>query len=496
MTPQTLPLNEILIKDRQRLDYGDMEALCLSLSTHGIIQPVVITQEKRLIAGGRRCEAARRLGWTHIAVVYKESLSQDQLHILELEENIQRKEMSWQEKALNILTIHELKVKLKAQDSQTWGCRETGEMLSVSFGHVSYCLTIARFLREELQSSPTPIPEGRFWSCDSLSNAWRLYLRDKEDAALSILASKHKEANPTIFEEEQVFLEEFNSVSSDNLDEERSRYYSNPLNPPDSFDSYWAEKTARASAIQNTIYLSNRLIQGDSISYMLSNPGRFDHIITDIPYGIDMVMLNQQHPRGQIADLDTVEELHDVSYNLKLIEAFFPAAFVATKEKSFVITWADQMLWQFMHDCAIKAGFVVQRWPITWHKTSSCMNQCIAYNTTKNTEIAIVCRKPGATLAKQPQSSVVSCPRDTLCDSIGHPFAKPFEAWKFLLDMATLEGHTILEPFAGRGSGIISMLMLNRNPVGVELDTAHYNALLENVKTLFYLPLNPNSQFK
>ena len=154
------------------------------------------------------------------------------------------------------------------------------------------------------------------------------------------------------------------------------------------------------------------------------------------------------------------------------------------------------MLWTFMYHCAIDAGFSVQRWPITWVKTSACINQAAQYNTTKDTEIAIICRKAGATLAKNPQTSVITAARDELCEAVGHPFAKPFEVWKFLTEAVSIEGQHILEPFMGRGSGVISMLRLNRLVTGVELDIPHYNAALENVKTLHYLKLNPNYEFK
>ena len=94
MNRQTLPINEILSADRQRLDLGDIADLALSIQRYGLIQPIVINQEKRLIAGGRRLAAHQHLGRTHIEVVYRETLSVDELHELELEENVRRKEMS------------------------------------------------------------------------------------------------------------------------------------------------------------------------------------------------------------------------------------------------------------------------------------------------------------------------------------------------------------------------------------------------------------------
>ncbi len=148
-----------------------------------------------------------------------------------------------------------------------------------------------------------------------------------------------------------------------------------------------------------------------------------------------------------------------------------------------------------MYDLAIAAGFKVQRWPITWDKTHSCMNQTAQFNFTKSTEIAIVCRKGRATLVTPQARCIVSASRDDLCRDIGHPFAKPRAIWEYLANAVSIEGQLILEPFAGRGSGVISMLGIKRNVVGVELQEAHYNALLENVKTQHFLKLNPNLKF-
>jgi len=498
--PLTLNINEIKVENRQRLDLGDLNSLVESIRLHGLIQPIVISQEKRLIAGGRRLEACRILQLPSVSVVFKETMSEDENYILELEENIRRKDETWQEKCLHISTIHSIKVKLKAADSILWTQTQTAELLGEpSVREISHALKMARLLRAELDENNKPKPDAKYWKCDSISAAFTLLFREATDLLLAENAERQRQSavSTTQYEEEQVALAEFEEVSQspDALAEERSRYYSNPLNPPDSFDDYWKEKQQWAQQAKQTVHLSSRLINGDSIQYMRDNPGRFDHVNTDIPYAIDMTYLNQQNPHGAINNLDQVEELHDVEYNKKLIADFFPAAFTCMKEKGFCVTWCDQMLWQYMYDHAIKAGFAVQRWPIVWAKNTA-MNQCVAYNTTKDTEIAIVCRKKGTTLACPKNTSVIHCGKDDICNEIDHPFAKPFEIWRFITEMISLEGQTILEPFAGRGSGVISMLQLNRNVVGVELDKIHYSHLLENVKKMHYLKQNPNYIFK
>jgi ParB/RepB/Spo0J family partition protein len=494
MHPLTLPIHDIKVENRQRLDLGDINSLAASLAQYGLIQPIVINQERRLIAGGRRLAAAKHLAWETISVVYRETLSQDELHILELEENIKRLDETWQEKCLHVKTIHDLKHKLAAVDLKSWGQRETGEMLGVSAANINFSLQMARLLEVELDENKKVKENARYWLCDSLNAAWKLWMRDEQDAALAELASRQADSTS-----ELVFIkEEPTPYEPEDLDLERARYEANPHNTMP-FEEYWKEKLvldAQSRAILPIVHLSRQLILGDSIDFMHCNLDAFNHVITDIPYGIDMDMLNQQNLHGQMSDIDTVEKLHDVEYNKVLIAQFFPAAFACTKEHAFVVTWCDQMLWQLMYYHAIEAGFAVQRWPITWYKTGPCMNQCAGYNTTKDTEIAIVCRKPGTTIMRQPNTSVVVAGPDELTAQIRHPFAKPRAVWDFLTDAFTLEGESILEPFMGQGSGVISMLDKNRRVVGVELDQAHYNSCIENVKNLFYLPKNPNFTFK
>jgi len=510
MNRTSLPLESVIIENRQRQELGDIPSLAESIKQHGLIQPIVVDQNNRLLAGGRRFAAHQLLGLTHIDVVYKETLSEDEKYLIELEENVRRKDFSWQERVLNIATIHAIKKRQAALDSKTWGQRHTAEALGLD-GHasVNYSIRIA----ERLTASKT----DPLWQCDSMMDAWRTIMRDEIDRVNAELAQRQAQASLSVIEElpdvstfvdftppadEPPSLTDLRNRARDKGyisltdDERKTLYLSNPLNPPDQFEAYRDQRIAYLSQQPNVIYVSNMLIKGDSIKYMHENDGCFDHVITDIPYGIDMEMLNQQNPHGGMKDIETVEAEHDVDYNMQLIANFFPAAFAALKENGFCITWADQMLWQYMYDHAIKAGFKVQRWAFIWNKTHSCMNQSAQFNFTKATEIAIICRKGKATLIEHQPNNYILASRDELCDKLGHPFAKPFAVWERLINAVSYEGQCILEPFAGRGSGVLSMLKLKRHVVGVELNENHYNALLENVKKYHFLELNPNCVFK
>ena len=85
-----VPIENIKIKKRIRKEMGDIAALAESLKRFGQISPIVITKNNVLVAGERRLEAARSLGWTSINTVVADI--PDELTMLEYEqeENTQR----------------------------------------------------------------------------------------------------------------------------------------------------------------------------------------------------------------------------------------------------------------------------------------------------------------------------------------------------------------------------------------------------------------------
>ena len=512
MNRTKLPIKDIIIEARQRLDLGDIQDLADSIKRYGLIQPIIVNQANRLLAGERRLRAHQLLGLTEIDVCYKETLSDDYLHECEIEENVRRKSMSWQERTLAIETIHDLKKRRAALDGDKWGQRETAELIGLSSPCVvNYSLEIAKLLRSELDPlTDKPKPDARFWSCDTFNDAWRLRLRDEEDILLAELArrgaqSGSLEGATLTISSSQAGLSAIDAMlmpsgeSSEPISQREQaaskasalkRYLSNPLNPPDKFEEYYAEKQ-KLDAYKLEIPLSNRLFNVDCLELMAANPCRFDHIITDPPYGIDIDYIDQH---VGMANIDTIKTEHEVEPNKELLCRFFPAAFATLKDNGFCVTWCDQMLWQYMYDTAIAAGFKVQRWPITWVKQHRCLNQMAQYNFTKTTEIAMVCRKANTTLTLPASECHILAAHDDYKEELGHPFVKPFAVWEFILDHVSIPGQLVLEPFAGRGSGVISILRKQRHVIACELQKEHYNALLENVKQ-HYLRINPQFTF-
>ena len=92
-------INQIKVKKRVRGDLGDMVSLMKSLQHHGLLNPVVVNDKHELIAGYRRLEAARRLGWSAIEVTVVKKATEAASLAMEIDENTQRKDFSPEELA-------------------------------------------------------------------------------------------------------------------------------------------------------------------------------------------------------------------------------------------------------------------------------------------------------------------------------------------------------------------------------------------------------------
>ena len=84
-------IKDIKIKKRVRKDLGDLEMLKESLKRFGLMNPITINSQNELVAGHRRLEAAKALGWISIDAVQVDTKDKLLLLELELEENVQRK---------------------------------------------------------------------------------------------------------------------------------------------------------------------------------------------------------------------------------------------------------------------------------------------------------------------------------------------------------------------------------------------------------------------
>ena len=89
-----IEISKIKIKKRIRKQLLDIQPLMNSLKKFGQFTPIIINETLELIAGNRRLEAAKLLSWHKIqAIVINRKTELEKLE-LELEENIQRRDLN------------------------------------------------------------------------------------------------------------------------------------------------------------------------------------------------------------------------------------------------------------------------------------------------------------------------------------------------------------------------------------------------------------------
>lgn len=102
-------VTDVLIRKRIRKNLGDLTLLMDSMRRHGLLNPIVITRDRELVAGHRRLEAARRLGWQRITASIIDTNQETALLEVEIDENTQRKNLSTDELADAYVRLDRLK---------------------------------------------------------------------------------------------------------------------------------------------------------------------------------------------------------------------------------------------------------------------------------------------------------------------------------------------------------------------------------------------------
>jgi ParB family chromosome partitioning protein len=64
----TLPIDQIRVGKRIRRDMGDIAGLAQSIADLGLLTPILVTPDNKLLAGERRLRACKLLGWKTISV--------------------------------------------------------------------------------------------------------------------------------------------------------------------------------------------------------------------------------------------------------------------------------------------------------------------------------------------------------------------------------------------------------------------------------------------
>lgn len=314
---------ELLISDiivnreaRQRRELINIDELAASISRFGLIHPVVIDENNELIAGERRLTACKKLGWTSIPVHYFSSLSATDRYAIELEENIRRSDLSWQDRCSAIYNYHTM----RRNADPNWQFTQTGEELNMTGA------TIGRYIavQEEIQSGNELVI-----GADSISVAMGIASRAQErrSASESDLISTII-GSPAPLVEEPAIREE--SVAP---------FVPSPAAP---------------------------LINTDFLEWIKTYSGpRFNLIHCDFPYGINA----DKHPQGAAGAFGGYEDSADVYFELLTTMLRSQDKFIS--ESAHLVFWFALDYYEETKKMLSDAGWRVDKRLLIWMKSDN-----------------------------------------------------------------------------------------------------------------------------
>ena len=151
MTDFISPLSIINSRDTRQRRKIEVEDLKSSITLYGIIQPIIISQDLKLIAGERRLTAAIELGLSEVPVRYLSELSKIELEIIELEENVKRSDLDWKDQVNATARIH----LLFQQQDENWKAENTAQHLGITPASISILLSVYRNMEDPVIAAAT-----------------------------------------------------------------------------------------------------------------------------------------------------------------------------------------------------------------------------------------------------------------------------------------------------------------------------------------------------
>lgn len=422
----------ITVPPRQRKDVGDLSNLKASIKTLGLLEPIVVTPDNQLVAGERRLRACLELQLADVPV-HVLNLQGWHIPLAELEENIRRKEYTWQEQVCAIADVHNARTRDAAARSESWGMSDTGNLLGVSNANVCYCTQLA----ERLRANDTEL-----LGASGVTDAYRILCERKLAEAQSRLVGMAT-ALPT-------------TVTAPAVGE-----------PPPGEACATLVVPQRPAGLHCT--LSNQPFEEWKKTVQ---PGAFTHIYTDPPYAIDMDNLSQD---GVGMQIDNVRETHNILQNTALLGDFIDWACHTLPDNGWLVVWCDYTMWDTLVGW-IGEDLRVQRWPLVWIKQNQpCMNAMPYSNFTKTHECALVACGCKATLSVAGPFAHWLGTSDKTFHNPTNPFWKPIQLHHYILDAISRVGDTICDPFAGSGSIPYACQRSGRSVLANEVDPLHYN---------------------
>ena len=409
MKLENIPIDDILVEERRRQDFGNIKDLVLSIKREGLIQPLAVqlrqdTSTYLLLAGERRLKAAKEAGYSTVPVrVYEEDLNELQIKSIELAENLYRKDFSWQEEVKLKEEIWELQKSIHGvrtiRDAGAPGTSkaEVARMIGDAASTFTEDVQLAQVLEfaPEVAKSKTK------------TDAKKLVKKIQKDFKYQDLA------------------EEVKTMKRETPEELKKDYLLGRYILKDFFDPTNNIGEGWASVVE-----------------------------IDPPYAIEL-----QDKKKQDATKTVTADYNEVAVDkyVDFMERTLKIAYNALGESGWVVVWFGPHPWfGTIWDLITKVGFKGMSMPGIWLKRGGQTMQPKLYMA-NSYEMFFYARKGNIALAKEGRSNVFDFPTVAPSKKI-HPTERPIELIEEILSTLVYPRQTaqILCPFLGSGNTILA----------------------------------------
>lgn len=455
---------------RQRQEgMSDIADLQTSISRVGIINPIVVRSEEGkfvLVAGERRLTAALALGLKSVPIRNFKDLSRSEAEIIELEENVKRKELEWRDHVRAVGRIHAL----YRESSAKWTIEQTADAISLHHTHVRKILHVFDALAS-----------GRINGADSIDQAFNTLHRFAERKAESIVSQ-------LIVEGGEVFAESSTTSSEDSFTTHMSIKVADDPPPQDSGrEDEEGEALSPISYAPPPPYVmpTDPVICENFLTWAASYAGpKFSFIHCDFPYG----NYKGSDSKGAMSAYTDTEEFYDNTEGVywTLLDGLCANLDRLMSYSAHLVFWFNMNFYTETVSRLRKGGLFVHDHPLIWHKTGGpgglgvAPGSAVTFNYPRRTyDTALLAVRGNRPMVK---SGLNSYAAPTAGNKI-HPSQKPEPMLRFFLSMLIDETTTVLDPTCGSAAALRAAEDLGAKYVlGLEMDPNY--AKVANTKTL------------
>lgn len=422
--------NDVEVGDRFRKNYDLTEDFIDTIVEKGFIQPITLSQNMELVAGGRRLAAAKQL---EMKIPYVMRQIEDELDLRECEfiENAFRKDLDWQERNASVSRIHFL---MKEKHGDKWTMRKSAELIGRSAGGIVRCLQ----MHEEVEKFPKL---GEFKTEDE---AVKMLRKLKEKVASQILVKEHHERTEKYFESE---------------DGEK-------IDP----------RVASAMHADSHFNIGDAFVgMQEMIDNKLCPPVAFVEV--DPPYGIN---LKEVKKGDRDKKLNRYEEVAASKYP-KFIKRLCHTLYDVTPENTRVCFWFGIEWYSLVKKSLEEAGFNVDPIPCLWTKRAGQTNAPELYLARAWEPFFLATKGTGIPIRNRGRINVFDFPVVPASRKY-HPTQRPIELMREILRTFAWEGSIIMVPFLGSGATLIAAYKEQINGFGWELNDENKEPFLAAVE--------------